>query len=161
MTVLNSSPYFPEQEVRNDLPRATYFMLEAFTEFGHHDLLAPIEDAEDEGSFAIHVGLPDRPAHRYALRLDSFDAGVAVLVALRASHPGAGMWLSTEELLVEIKGADLWHGVVEARANCDPIDMGCDWNKLAAALTAKAATGTPITVDPSAHPVIAGVAARL
>ncbi|MCJ2069333.1 hypothetical protein MKK75_11060 [Methylobacterium sp. J-030] len=148
-------------DVRANLPRATYFVLQAYTEFGDHDLLASIEDAEDEGGFAIHVGLPDRPDHRYAILLRSFEAGVVALAAFRSTHPHAGLWLSTQELLAEIQGADLWRGVVEARASCDPTDTDCDWNLLAAAVATKAVTGAPITVHPSAHPVIAGLAARL
>jgi hypothetical protein len=161
MTGLNPSPNFPDQEVRDGLPRATYFILEAFTDFDDRDLLATIEDAEDEGGFAVQVGTPDRPAHRYAFRCTSFVDGVTALAALKVSHPDAGMWLSTREALVEIEGADVWRGVVEARASYDPTDTECDWNSLWAAIIAKAAIGVPITVDPSAHPVIAGVAARL
>ncbi|SDO59921.1 hypothetical protein SAMN05216360_12931 [Methylobacterium phyllostachyos] len=161
MTRLNLDFSSLNQGEQADILRASYFILEANYEAGEGYLLSGIEDAEDDGGFAIHIGLPDRPDRRFAFTFDEFEDAVEALAELKHAFPAAGYWLSTLELLVEIQGADIWRGVVEARASCDPTDPTCDWVLLSAAIAAKAATGTPIAVSPAAHPVVASLAARL
>lgn len=146
-----------------DLPRATYFMVETYYEAGDNYHLTSIEEAEEEGGFALHVGLPDRPAHRYATHFRSFEAALKCLERLKKeSHPNAGMWLSTVEILAEIKGDDIWRGTVHARASCDPTDDECAWNTLSAALTKADAQGRAVVLITEEMPsVIKDIAAHL
>lgn len=118
------------------IPRATYFTLQACCEWGDHVLLASIEDAEDAGDFRIHVGLPDRPDMRSVFTCPELADAVKVLTALKAERPDAALWLSSMEIEVEIKGADVWPALVAARASSDPTDTDCPWVQLDADFTA-------------------------
>ncbi|SFT21686.1 hypothetical protein SAMN04487845_12591 [Methylobacterium sp. yr668] len=152
-----------DAEEKADLPRATYIMLEAYYEADDNYHLTSIEEAEEEGGFALHIGLPDRPAHRYATHFGSFEAGLKCLQRLKKeSHPNAGMWLSTVEILAEIKGDDIWRGTVHARASCDPTDNECAWNTLSAALTKADAQGRGVVLITEEMPsVIKDIATHL
>ena len=123
--------------------RLSYYILEPYTEFGEHDLLATIEDAEDEGGFAIHVDLPDSPDNRYAERYDTFVDAVARLEALKMEHPSAGQWLSTFWQQVEIMGDDVWRGVLAAQAGLDLGDDECPWIQLSEIVAQADAAGQP------------------
>lgn len=149
-----------DADERADLPRATYFVLEAYYEAGDQYHLSSIEEAEEEGGYALHIGLPDRPAHRYATHFGSFEAALKCLQRLnKESHPDAAMWLSTVEILAEIKGSDIWRGAVHARASCDPTDDECPWNTLSAALTKADAQGRGVVlIADEMPPVIEDIA---
>ncbi|SEG41453.1 hypothetical protein SAMN04488144_116137 [Methylobacterium sp. 190mf] len=125
--------------------RAAYYILQAYTEFGDHDLLATIEDAEEEGGFAIHVGLPDRPDNRYAERYDTFADAVARLEALKMERPSAGQWLSTFWQQIEIEGDDVWRGVLAAQAGLDLGDDECPWVQLSEIVAQADAAGQPVS----------------
>lgn len=145
-----------------DLCRATYFMLESYFEAGDGYQLSSIEDAEEEGGFALHVGLPDRPAHRYATHFMTFEEGLARLEGLKQSHPNAGFWLSTLELLVQIEGDDVWRGAVHARASCDPTDDECPWRIFSAAIAKGDAQGAGVVLITDEMPsVIEDIATHL
>jgi len=160
-SIMGSSPI--------DISRATYFVLEAYTEMFDEYVLARIQTAEANCCFAIHVGFPDRPPERYAEHYGSFEDGVKRLTNLKATHPDASMWLSTLELSAEIKGADVWRGIVQARASHFPNDDECPWNMFAAAIAeadaAKQAVKLPdeedLDFDEFLFGVFEGIAANL
>lgn len=143
---------------RADLQRATYFMVESFYETDEHNLLDWLEEAPE---FAIHIGLPDRPARRYALTFGSFDSALQVLDELKRSHPDAGMWLSCQELLVEIEGDDVWRGAINARARYDRTNDECSWRRLAAAIAEFDASGRPISLDDDAPDIFQDIVERI
>ena len=126
--------------------RPSYYILEPFTEFGEHDLLATVEDAEEKGRFAIHVGLQDRPDNRYAELYDTFVDAVARLKVLKKEHPSAGQWLSTIWQQVEIEGDDVWRGVLGAQAGLDLGDADCPWVQLSKVVAQADAAGQPVGV---------------
>lgn len=132
------------QAQRTDLAPATYFVVESYYETDDHNMLDWLEEAPE---FAIHIRLPDRPAHRYALNFDSLDGALQVLDELQRSHPDAGMWLSCQEILAEIEGDDVWRGAVNARASYDPTDIDCSWTSLAAAIAEFDTSGQPVSLD--------------
>lgn len=135
------------QAQQTDLQRASYFVLESYYETDDHNMLDWIEEAPD---FAIHIGLPDRPAHRYAFNFGSFDNALQGLDELKRSHPDAGMWLSCQEILAEIEGDDVWRGAINARASYDPTNDECSWTRLAAAIAKFDTSGQPISLDDDA-----------
>lgn len=149
---LNLNRLNPAQ--RADLPRATYFMLES-----HYDSM--LDSIEEAPEFAIHIGLPDRPARRYALSFGSFDRALQVLDALKQSHPNAKMWLSCQEILAEIEGDDVWRGAINARASYDPTDDECSWRKLAAAIAEFDMNGQPVSLDDDDPDIFEDLVARI
>ncbi|MFJ7440986.1 hypothetical protein ACIQW5_25405 [Methylorubrum thiocyanatum] len=147
-----------DQDQRADLPRATYFMLESYYETDEHNILDWLEEAPQ---FAIHIGLPDRPARRYALTFGSFASALQVLDELKRSHPDAGMWLSCQEILAEIEGDDVWRGTINARASFDPTDDECSWRRLAAAIAEFDTGGQPISLDDDAPDLFEDLVERI
>lgn len=142
--------------------RATYYILQAYTEFGDHDLLATIEDAEEEGRFAIHVGRANRPDDRYAERYETFVDAVTRLKGLKMEHPSAGQWLSTFWQQVEIKGDDVWRGVLAAQAGLDLGDDECPWVQLSEIVAQADAAGQPVSAFVNRVPsALAAFAAHL
>lgn len=141
-----------------DLPRATYFMLESYYETDDHNMLDSIEEAPE---FAIHIGLPDRPARRYALNFGSFDIALQVLDELKRSHPDAGMWLSCQDILAEIEGDDVWRGAINARASFDPTDDECSWRRLAAAIAEFDTGGQPVSLHDDDPDVFEDIVERI
>lgn len=125
---------------RADLPAATYFTLECLDDY----ILASISDAT---TFSVHMGLPGRPDRRHAWKYDTFTEALQALRVLKKSHPGAGMWLSCEEILEEIRGADVVRGVVIARASVDPSDFEDEWRVFAANIAWAEAKGEPVVLD--------------
>jgi hypothetical protein len=146
------------QAKQADLRRATYFTLESYYDTDDHNMLDSIEEAPE---FAIHIGLPDRPAHRYAFNFGSFDSALQGLDELKRSHPDAGMWLSCQEILAEIEGADVWRGAINARAGFDPTDDECNWRKLAAAIGEFDKSGQPVSLDDDAPDVFEDLVKRI
>lgn len=114
-----------------EFERATYFVLESYTDSGDHIMLASIEDAEDAGGYGIHFGLPDRPDMRTMLFFEDLAGAVDALAIIKSGRPDAGLWLSTMQVLAEIEGRDVWLGVLNARASADPSDLDCPWVQLA------------------------------
>ncbi|MHB2205355.1 hypothetical protein [Methylobacterium sp. CM6257] len=115
--------------------RAAYYILEAYTEFGDHYLLATLEDAENEGGYALHIGLPDRPDDRRAEIFMTFEEGVARLAELRERQPHADLYLSTQQIIAKIEADDVWEGVVFVQAEIDDTDYDNEWNQLASVIT--------------------------
>ncbi|OHV18340.1 hypothetical protein BK022_00230 [Methylorubrum extorquens] len=146
------------QAQRADLSRATYFMLESYYETDDHNMLDWLEEAPQ---FAIHIGLPDCPARRYALNFDSFDSALQVLGELKRSHPDAGMWLSCQEILAEIEGDDVWRGAINARASYDPTNDECGWTRLAAAIAEFDLNGQPVSLHDDDPDVFEDIVERI
>jgi hypothetical protein len=124
---------------RADFLRATYFILEANDDCS----LAPLEEAND---YSLHIGLPDRPPHRYVLEFADLEDGLLTFEDLKKSHPNAALWLSSEEMFAPIEGDNIWIGAVKARAAIDPTDTTNDWNELAEAIVKAETKGSPIVV---------------
>lgn len=122
-----------------DFMRATYFVLEANDDCS----LAPLEEAAD---YSLHIGLPDRPPHRYAINFGDLEEGLSTFEDLKKTRPDAALWLSSEEVFAPIEGANVWIGAVKARAGADPTDSTCEWNELAEAIAKAEAKGSPVVV---------------
>lgn len=127
------------ESMRADFLRAAYFILEANDDCS----LAPLEEASD---YSLHIGLPDRPPHRYVFEFADLEDGLLAFGDLKKSHPNAALWLSSEEMFAPIEGDNIWIGAAKARAAIDPTDTTNDWNELAEAIAKAEAKGSPVVV---------------
>lgn len=116
----------------NAVGRATYFVFEPRIEWGDNIAVASIEDAEDAGHFCVHVGLPERPDMRSVFAFLELVDAVRVLSALKIEYPDVPQWFSGLDFQTEMKGSDVWAGLVAARASSDQTDADCPWVQLAA-----------------------------
>lgn len=146
---------------RADLEAATYFTLEACQDFGDHVLLASVEDAEEDGYFAIHAGMADRPDKRMMLIADSLAEALDRLEWLRSVRPNVGLWFSCLEILTEIEHANLARGVVLARGSLDLDDDEDDWSVVANHITESEAGGLPLDMTVTASGIISTIVDRL
>ncbi|OHV17806.1 hypothetical protein BK022_03335 [Methylorubrum extorquens] len=148
-------------EVRTHLEAATYFTLQACVDLRDDVELASIEDAEEDGYYAIHIGFADRPDRRMMLTISSLAAALDKLELLRAIKPDACLWLSCLEILTEIKHSNLARGVVLARGSVDPDDEGDVWSVCAGCIAEYEASDQPLYLDDNTSAVIDSIADRL
>lgn len=120
-------------DLRADYERATYFTLEAVAARSDCTELLLLEEAEDQGFYALSIGLPDRPALTKTWTFADFADAVAALQELRNLRPDARLfvtvWLDQHGL--EIVGGDVLRGVIEAQAARAESPEWCEWTWLA------------------------------
>lgn len=145
-------------ELRADLDRATYFVIEAVDRKSDGTELLLLQEAEEHGLFAISIGLPDRPPLSKTWVFEDFFDAVAVLQELRDLRPAARFYLSIwlDEHGLEILGDDVLRGLIVAQAATGEQAESCEW-----AWLAEDAAGNGPAEGRDYDPFFAAIAARL
>lgn len=146
---------------RADMEAATYFILEACSDWGDNVLLASVEDAERSGYYAIHAGMADRPDSRMLLIADSLAEAIDKLEEVHAARPKAGLWFSSMEIQAQIKHTNLARGVVLARGSASPDDDEDEWWVMADHIAKCEASGQPLDMTINTSRIISTIADRL
>lgn len=148
-------------DIHPDLETATYFILQPCVDYGDHVLLASVEDAEENGYFAIHAGMADRPDSRMIFIEEAFSMAIDKLQFIRFVRPKAGLWFSSLEILAQIEHANVARGVVMARGSACPDDDEDEWCVLADHIAKCETSGQPLDMTTNTSPVISTIADRL
>lgn len=145
-------------DFRADFDRATYFVLEAVHRRSDGTELLLLQEAEEDGLYAISIGLPDRPPLSKTWVFEDFFDAVAALQELRDLRPEVRFFLSVwlDEHGLEILGNDVLRGLIVAQAATGEQAESCEW-----AWLAEDAAGNGPADGRDYDPFFAAIAARL
>lgn len=144
--------------LRADFDRASYFVIEAVDRSSDGTELLLLEEAEEDGLFAISIGLPDCPPLSKTWVFESFLDAVAALQEVRDLRPKARFFLSVwlDEHGLEILGNDVLRGLIVTQAATGARAKDCEW-----AWLAEDAAGNRPAEGRDYDPFFAAIAARL